>query len=549
MTPPVARADGEAPGRTGAADGDMGGPAVEEGPRRARSNLAIRLGEWVRRRTSAAGLAALALSLAAATGAGWTSVHVFERLPHLEDEFAYLWQGEIMAQGKVWLPSPPEPRSFLVPFVVDHQGRRFGKYPPGWPAALALAVEAGDPWVLNPLLAGISIWLLFRLATKVGGAGIGLLAAALAASSPFLYVLAGTLMSHMFSLFLTLAIALAWLDLFPGPSRSAPSSPAAILVAVAGLSLGLLALTRPLTAVGVAVPFTIHGVLILLRGGRSARLRLIAVAVLALAVMALLPVWNAALAGDPWLNPYTLWWDYDRIGFGPGFGRTTTGHSLALARLNLRVSLGVGQHDVFGWPFLSWVFLPFGALALRRARDAWLIAGLIPGLIVAYGFYWIGTWLFGPRYYFEALPAAAILTGAGIAWLGGWGDPTQGRWKRLRGSGTAAVVLVLVALNGAFYLPMRLESLRGLYGVSGPKRDAFASAVPPNAFVIVHPAESWTDYGTLLTLEPPFCECDRVLVYSRGARVDARAAAVYPDMDVYHYYPDEPGVFRVEARH
>lgn len=109
-------------------------------------------------------------------------------------------------------------------------------------------------------------------------------------------------------------------------------------------------------------------------------------------------------------------------------------------------------------------------------------------------------------------------------------------------------MLVLVVLNAAFYLPMRLESLRGLYGVSASKRDTFASGVPAHAFVIVHPVESWTDYGTLLTLEPPFCECDRILAYSRGPRVDARAAAVYPDMDVYHYYPDAPGVFWKETR-
>ncbi|MGH7753501.1 MAG: hypothetical protein ACREN5_11860, partial [Gemmatimonadales bacterium] len=311
--------------------------------------------------------------------------------------------------------------------------------------------------------------------------------------------------------------------------------------------LGLLALTRPLTAVGVAVPFAIHGGVILVRGDRSARLRLIAVAALALAVTALLLVWNAALAGDPWMNLYTLWWDYDRVGFGAGFGRTTTGHSLALARWNLQVSLGVGQHDVFGWPFLSWVFLPLGGIAMRRSRAAWLVGGLIPGLIAAYGFYWIGTWLFGPRYYFEALPAAAMLTAAGIAWLGGWEGAKPGRWNRLRSSGTAALVLVLAVLNGAFYLPMRLQSLRGLYGISAAKREAFASAVPPNAFVIVHPAQSWTDYGTLLTLEPPFCDCDRVLAYSRGARVDGRAAA-YPDLEVYHYYADDPGVFWVEAR-
>ena len=61
----------------------------------------------------------------------------FERLPHLEDEVAYLFQAKTMALGHLTVPSPARPEAFWTPFVLDHQGQRFGKYPPGWPAILA----------------------------------------------------------------------------------------------------------------------------------------------------------------------------------------------------------------------------------------------------------------------------------------------------------------------------------------------------------------------------------------------------------------------------
>jgi len=64
----------------------------------------------------------------------WVSDDVFERIPHIEDEFAYLWQAEVMAEGMISLPSPETAKVFLVPFVVDHDGQRFAKYSPGWPA-------------------------------------------------------------------------------------------------------------------------------------------------------------------------------------------------------------------------------------------------------------------------------------------------------------------------------------------------------------------------------------------------------------------------------
>ncbi|MGM0375104.1 MAG: hypothetical protein ACQEQQ_11880, partial [Chloroflexota bacterium] len=86
---------------------------------------------------------ALLLSLLAIAAAALVGGRVFDRMAHLEDEFAYVWQAQAAARGDLTVPSPAFPDSFLVPFVVDYQGQRFGKYPPGWPALLSLGVRVG----------------------------------------------------------------------------------------------------------------------------------------------------------------------------------------------------------------------------------------------------------------------------------------------------------------------------------------------------------------------------------------------------------------------
>jgi hypothetical protein len=480
---------------------------------------------------------ALVIAIGACVAAAWASQSVFDRIPHLEDELANLWEAEVMADGKISLPSPEFPRSFMVPFVVDCDGLRFGKYTPGWPAVLSLGVRLGDPWLVNALLAGAAAWLTYRLGSRFGGRGVGLLAALLVATSPMFLLLSASLMSHTLSVFLTLTLTLGWLDGVAAVPR--PRLPRALPVVVAGLSLGLLALTRPLTAVGVGFPLAIHGVWLLMRGEREAKRAVVSVGVLALMVGGLLLIWQWALTGDALRNPYTLWWPYDRIGFGPGHGVMEGGHTLNQARINTKFSLRVGQHDLYGWPYLSWIFAPIGLLALRKRADAWLLGGLLPSLVLVYAAYWVGSWVYGPRYYVEALGAFSVLSAAGMAALGGWLS-ARGT-SRLRSLSVSALVLVLLALNVGFYLPARLQQMTGLYEMNLGARDRLQAVVPADALIIVHPRHSWTEYGTLLTLTPPFADGDLLLAYTRGSEQDLRLAQSYADRPAYAYYPGDPG--------
>jgi hypothetical protein len=357
---------------------------------------------------------AILLSLLAVAAAAWVSFKVYEDVPHIEDDFAYTWQAAVFASGKLKIPSPPETRSFLIPFVVDYQGWRFGKYPIGWPALLAVGVRLGLRGWVNPLLAGLALWLTYWLGKRIVNENVGLLAGGLTLVSPFFWINSGSLLAHPLGLALSAGFALGWIEAF-----AAPDLPRRWLSALAaGLALGLLVVTRPFTALAAALPFGLHGLFVFWKGDRAARLRLLGFGLAVLLVSLIHPLWQYAATGDPWLNTYTLWWPYDKIGFGPEIGASEGGHNLDKALHSTRLSLNVGADDLFGWPGLSYILLPFGAWALRRNLKAWLVGSVFPILVLAYMAYWVGAYLFGPRYYYEGLYSLVLLSAAGVAWLG-----------------------------------------------------------------------------------------------------------------------------------
>ncbi len=495
--------------------------------------------------------AALVLSLLAVLASAIVAANVFEMMAHLEDEFAYVWQAQTYARGDLTLPSPEFSDSFLVPFVVDHEGQRFGKYPMGWPVLLSLGVRAGIRGWINPLLAGWAVWLIYRLGKRLQGEGVGLLSAGLTVSSPFFLMNTGSLLSHPMSLVLTLIFMHSWIEILAAGEKD--PVPAWMPVLSGGLSLGLLGLTRPVTMAAVALPYGIHGVIILLRGTRAQRKRVLIVGGTAFLLAVWHFVWQWILTGHFFKNPYTLWWPYDRLGFGPGHGVMETGHTLKLAWWNTKHSLRTGLSDLFGWGKLSWLFLPFGVWSLRKKRQAWLLGAVLPSVVSLYAAYWVGAWLLGPRYYFAGLPTLIIFSASGIIFLAGklpepdvslW--DRQYIWKTVRLIMTTGLVLFLVASNVRYYLPARLASLHGLYRIKRSNLEPFTSQQVQDlapALIIVH-AEHWMGYGNYLELTTPYFDTPFLFAWSIGPKTDAALTRAYSDQrDVYHYYPGQPEKF------
>jgi hypothetical protein len=164
--------------------------------------------------------------------------------------------------------------------------------------------------------------------------------------------------------------------------------------------------------------------------------------------------------------------------------------------------------------------------------------------------YWVGAWLFGPRYYFEGLFSLTLLSGVGIAWLAGWPIlPSESwsryyGWKRFRPLVVLAVVLFMVAGNLVFYTPLRLVNLRGLYGMDQADLRPFlteqARDLTP-ALIVVHP-KNWMEYGVLLDLQSPDLDSDFIFIFSHDQQADDALRAEFPERDFYHYYPQEPNI-------
>lgn len=498
---------------------------------------------------------AVLIVLLAVAGSVLTSSLVFEGIAHLEDEFAYLWQAEIYSRGDLAIDTPEFSSSFLVPFVVDYQGQRFSKYPPGWPAVLSLGFQLGiENWV-NPLLAGLAVWLTYRLGKHLFDPRVGILAALLTAVSPLYLIQSGTFLSHTWSLVLTLIFALSWFEIVTAEQLKTGMS-AWLGSASAGISLGLLVLTRPLTAIAVALPFGIHGLFLLFKKDRFRKVRILSVGTAAVLVGFLLLVWQKALTGDYFTNPYTLWWPYDRLGFGPGIGVAPGGHSLQQAWWNTKHSLRTAAGDLFGWLRYSWIFLPAGLWAGRKQWKIYPLAGVFISVVGLYMLYWVGSWLLGARYYFEALPGAAVLTAAGVIWLAFGSDGAQdkigSRWMQIRRWIVVGLTVVLICGNIFYYLPIRLGSLQGLYTIQRsnqePFRDLESRGLTP-ALVIVH-SEDWMSYSNLAQTASPYLDSELIFAWDIGPRTDQALAESYQEeRNVFYYYPKlDPWVLSTSPR-
>jgi 4-amino-4-deoxy-L-arabinose transferase-like glycosyltransferase len=463
------------------------------------------------------------------------SAQIFEHVPHSEDEVAYLFQAKVFAQNRLAAPTPAYPQAFWTPFVVDYQGQRFGKYPPGWPLLLSLGIRLNAPWLVNTLLATFTLALIAWLGEcfysidsrclpdsgSLTGKHLGLWAAGLGLVTPGFLFLSSSLLSHTASLFWsTLALA----ALYPLTTKSDPNSshlpspisypisPALYLPALrTGLALGAAFITRPFAGVGIGLAVGLFVLLLVWRREIGWPV-LLWLALGLLSVAALLPLYWWAITGSPTFNTYLLVWPYDRIGFGPDIG--PYGYTLSDAIfINTRLKLTALATGLFGWPgWSNLLFLPIPFLARRAKRWDWLLLGTILSLMVVHIFYWAfgGTDGGFPRYYYDALPAFLLLTVRGIQIcgeiLGEWQKSNFLQWRGRSGLGWLPIGLFIVftIYNLVWNLPPLLAQQQGKYGITAAQLQPVERAnLSEPALIIVKNVERWSDFAAPFAANSP----------------------------------------------
>jgi hypothetical protein len=316
-------------------------------------------------------------------------------------------------------------------------------------------------------------------------------------------------------------------------------SQASWLPIAAGLVLGWLTISRQLTGVAVALPALAWTALILWQRRRSLAPLLAILLSYCWPLLAML-AYNRILTGNPLVSPFELWWDFDRVGFGPDLG-LHGGHDLGRGLSNTLLNLQALESELFGWPLyltLAFAPLPF-ALGRARAGD-WLLAGVSLSLIVAHVFYWADGLMYGPRYFYEASGGLALLTARGLICAA---EASAGRARSLlrrRAPPATGAVYVLLAVglmagNVFDQLPVEVAAHRGYNFVDGRRLATVRAAGLHHALVLVPTSSptAWWEYGSVFSANDPLLTADVLYARDLGPEINRRTLAAFPDRAAY----------------
>jgi hypothetical protein len=424
------------------------------------------------------------------------SIFVFFKVPHFNDEISNLFQARILAHGVLAAPAPDHPEFFsYYDNLVDGLGWH-SQYPPLWPWLLSLGLRVGASWMVGPLLGGLAVALLIRLGGKVSMDSGAWLGAALMATSPLFAVMSASALNHSLALACTV---LTWIGLsafFNLKDGSFQPGDKFLPTVWVGLGLAGLALTRPFNGLCLAAAYGAW--LLIFAKPKSAWAGLWPLVLAGIGVFLCLLLSNHLSTGSWWELRHPAFAAANQIGFGAKVGTLSwgsRGFGLAKALKNSYFFLEDLSSRLGGWPFhlsLAMVILNF---VLRRgggALDGFL--GLqVLGLMAGHFFYWGASELvYGPRYWYEALPALALLSVRGLQALSDWSFHRHGPAGRVAWTALAAGFFFF---NLLLSLPRQAWAFHDYAGVDGRLSSVIRQirTAPSLVFVRMDGAESFNE--------------------------------------------------------
>lgn len=330
------------------------------------------------------------------------SLAAFEHIPHVQDSISQLFQARVFARGALTAPLPHVVEFFQHTFdnmvVTD---RWFSMYPPGHSFLLMFGVLLHMPWVINPLLAALSVIVLYKCAALCCAEQEARLGTMLFCVSPFVLFMSSSFMNHVSTLLFFL-LSLYGLALTIKKKRP-------LHALLGGLALGMVATIRPHDA--LACGFVTGGIL----GIWSLRVKtfrpMVCFVIGAAIPTAGVLLYNRATTGHPLLFGY-------QVHYGPGhtfgFYRTKWGlpvYTPLEAVKHVLSNLFALNKNLLEWPLpaLALPALLWTPFLLKKDRvDLMLTAGAL-AFPVLYFFFFFQDLCLGPRFYYCSVPFVLLL--------------------------------------------------------------------------------------------------------------------------------------------
>ncbi len=455
----------------------------------------------------------------------------YQRHVHVPDEVVYLLHARYFAQGLLELPLPPVLAGFDLDLMTVDPDRWFSPVPPGWPAALAVGVALGAPWLVNPVLGGLCVLLTPRVVEAVyGDRRVARTATVLLATSPWFLFMCMNYMTH--TLTFAAALTAAW-----AAGTVVRGGHEAWLVP-GGLAIGVVALIRPLE--GLIVAGTL-GPWVLMSGGVPLGRRVVRTGVLAVGSFvgtAVVFPYNRHFTGRATHFPIMDYTDRvygvgtNAMGFGPEKGLgwpgldPFPGHGAIDVLVNGNLNLYQVNVELLGWSVGSILILALLLFGGRMRRGDWMMLWPVALVVGAHAFYWFsGGPDFGARYWYLILLPCLALAARGLQEVAGdeMGGPRS--W-------TAAAVLVAGAV--LVFVPWRAVDKYHHYRNMRPDVRVLAEERGFGDALVLVRGDRHPDYASAAIYNPlDLRGAGPIYAWDRSAEVRAAVLEAYPDRPVW----------------
>lgn len=508
-------------------------------------------------------IASILLALTTLWGAAKINIDYLESIPHVQDSVNTWFQARLFAMGRTYMDAPDNVKSFSSELMVVKDGRWYCHYPFLHPFVTMIGMKIGAAWLINPLIAALSVLLIYTIGADCYNRRVGLWAAIFLVSSPFFMVMSASYMSHPLGLLLT-ACSL----LFFTRQLKTPSVKNTVLI---GLSLGLLFNTRPLTAFALGLSlFSFHIRNKDVFNKKSLRYLLAFIGAVLIGVIAFF-LYSSHLSGKT-LQFATQTQVSESTGptsikilnrFFNSFsalGVSRSGHTAARGLGTTRALLELLHTYALNWP--SWfnfsLFL-IPLIPIKRKEFDQLFYWTFVSIPFLYAFYWRSAIMYGPRYIYEVMPMVVLLSARGLdvciesaEWV--HKNSFMRTWNTLPFARAIAATCLyiftayLITTNiNQFYIndvydykvqpivslvPMKVSALKSFNGVNRSVQDTVENLGITDAVVFIQDRR-WQGFGSVASFNHPLFNTD--IIYARDLGDDSLKAVLemYPDKSAY----------------